>query len=144
MIEYHVIRNKKSLKEFADRLNEKRLPLKIAVQEIEPVRDLPVNNYLWGIVYTTIAEATGNDIESVHEGYKRKFRFRHDFRYNKKLDRYEFILATQSTASEGRYELWNYIMQVRADAEIDCRIVIPMPNEVFVTDELSFEEDENT
>ena len=141
MIEYHTIRNRKMLQELKERLDEKRLPYNVAIQGIEPVRSLDVNNYLWGIVYTTIAEATGSDVDAVHAAYKKRFRFRHDFKYNKKLDRYEFVLATQSTASAGQYELWQYIMQVRADAELEIDIVVPMPNEVFVTDELSFEDD---
>ena len=128
------------LEEYMAYLSEARLPLKVATQPIEPVRSLDLNNYVWGIVYETIAEATGSDAASVHKAYKRKFRFRHDFEFNEKLDRYEFVLATQSTASAGRYELWEYIMKVRADAEIDLHITVPMPNEVFITDELSFDE----
>lgn len=138
MIEYHVIRNKAQLKEFADRLRDKRLPLKIACEPVTQIRSLPLNDYLWGIVYETIAEATGEDKDSVHEAYKLKFRFRGDFKYIKKLDRYEYSIGTQSTASAGQFELWEYAMKVRADAEIELHIIVPMPQEVFITDELSF------
>ena len=139
MIEYAVIRNKAQLKEFTDRLNEKRLPFKVAIESIEPVRSLDLNAYLWGIVYGMIADAMGQSIDEVHAAYKKKFRFKHSFEYDKIQDQYVFVLATQSTATAGQYDLWNYVMQVRADAEIELNVSIPMPNEAF-GGKLTFEE----
>ncbi len=139
MISYRTIWNKSQLKEYVDYISEMRLPLNIATESVQAVRSLPINNYLWGIVYTYIAEATGSSPEEVHEGYKRKFRFRGDFVYNKEYDRYDYVIGTQSTTKDSNYELWQFTLRIRADAEIEHHIVIPMPNETFLTDELKFE-----
>ncbi len=129
------------LQELQSKMSERRLPFKVALEGVEPVRSLSINNYLWGIVYTYIAEATGSSPEEVHEGYKRKFRFRGDFVYNKEYDRYDYVIGTQSTTKDSNYELWQFTLRIRADAEIEHHIVIPMPNETFLTDELKFEYD---
>lgn len=36
-------------------------------------RSLRQNRFLWGVVYTTIAEATGNTTEDLHEHFKNQF-----------------------------------------------------------------------
>ena len=138
-MELTVIRNKAQLQAFKDNLDQKRLPLKLAVQQIHPGRTVDANDYLWAVVYVTIAEATGSDKDSVHEAYKMKYNFGHEFFYNKKMDRYGVKYGTKSTAGLDMVEFWDYIFKVRADAEISG-IVIPMPNEVF-SNELNFEKE---
>ncbi len=127
------------LQEYKEYLTNLNLPIKVASQPIYPIRSLDINAYLWGIVYTAIADETGQTPEEVHEGYKLKFRFRGDFVYNKQFDRYDYVIGTQSTTKADGLELWEYAMRVRADAEIEMFFIIPMPQEVFITDELNFD-----
>jgi len=138
-MELSILRNNKQRDQYIDKLREKNLPLKVACQSIYPGRSVDANDYLWGVVYDIIAEETGQDKESVHEGYKRRFNFKRDFIYNRKKNQYEIVTKTQSTTKMDSLEFWEYIMKVRADAEIEIGQPIPMPNEEFTT-ELNFEE----
>ena len=114
------------------------MPKKVADQDIYPLRTLESNAYLWGIVYQTIADATGHTSLEVHEEYKRKYNLRYDLVYRKKTEIWEWKMGTGSTTTLDMREIWEYIMKVRADAEIELRIIIQMPNEVFIN-ELDFE-----
>ena len=114
------------------------MPKKVADQDIYPLRTLESNAYLWGIVYQTIADATGHTALEVHEEYKRKYNLRYDLVYRKKTEIWEWKMGTGSTTTLDMREIWEYIMKVRADAEIELRIIIQMPNEVFIN-ELDFE-----
>jgi len=46
----------------------------------------------------------------------------------------EWITGVGSTTKLDMQEIWNYILKVRADAELELGVVIPMPNEVFVNE----------
>jgi len=131
---HQVIRNKKQLHDLKELLDQERLPFKITWQTIYPIRTLDSNDYLWAVVYTTIAEATGQSPEEVHEGYKIKYNFRFDLEYNTETKRMEWITGVGSTTKLDMQEIWNYILKVRADAELELGVVIPMPNEVFVNE----------
>ena len=135
-----VIRNKKQLLNFIELLNNRRLPFKIAVEDLYPLRSLDLNAYLWGVVYKYISQETGQSIDSIHDGYKRKFNLRIELVYNQAKGIYEPILETGSTATLNNKEFVDYIFAVRADAEIELHICIPNPNESFVP-ELDFDHD---
>jgi len=139
-MEYAVLRNRKQIQEFIENLKEMRPPIKLAYQVVSPVRTLDANAYLWGIVYKRIADASGQSVDKVHEGYKVKYNFRFDFAFNTKTNRWEVVPET-STANLDMLTFWEYIMKVRIDGELEHRIIIEMPNEVFITDELNFNED---
>lgn len=131
-----VVRNMAQLEEVIRQLKELGPPLVIASQRVGVTRSTDANEYLWGVVYKTISEATGQDALKIHEGYKKMFNFRYDFRFNKKKNMFE-VFPTDSTANLFSRDFWNFIMKVRADAEVDMNIMIPMPNELF-TEQLSF------
>lgn len=53
-----------------------KLPLgkyTVIIDNNAPTRSGAQNNYLWGVVYPTICEETGNEIDDLHEWGKRKF-----------------------------------------------------------------------
>lgn len=140
MMDVYVIRNKRQFLKLSELLGNRRLPFRIAVQDIYPLRSLESNKYYWGIVLKAISDYTGHTQEECHEAYKRMFNFRYDLEYNSITGCYEWVMGVKSTASLDDREIWDYIMKVRADAELDMHITIQMPNETFVN-ELSFEHD---
>ena len=135
-----ILRNKKQALSLCESIMQARLPLKVATQEVFPTRSLESNAYLWGIVYESISQATGHTPLEVHEAYKLMFNFRFDLHYNPKSNMYEWVMGVGSTTTMDYKEIWEYIMKVRADAEIEMSIIIPMPNECFIN-ELEFEHD---
>lgn len=139
-MEFFAVRNRSQMAKLVEYLEEIGLPFIFAVQKIRPGRTVEANAYLWGIVYKTIADVTGQSVEEVHEGYRLKYNFGYQFRFNRKTRQYEVVCDERSTTALDTLEFWEYIMKVRADAEIELPIVVPMPQEVFVTDELSFDD----
>lgn len=139
-MDFFVIRNKRQVDELCNRLKERRLPFKCALQDIYPVRSVDFNDYLWGFIYTPIAEATGHSPEEVHEAYKKKYNFRFDFEYNETTKRWEIVIGVGSTTTLSTKEIWDYAAQVRSDAEVELHIILMLPNECFIP-ELDFEHD---
>ena len=127
-----VIRSKKSLQEFTELVKERRLPLKVMLQTIDPKRTINENDYLFGVVYKMIAEHTGQSVLEVHEGYKTLFNIEYA-PYSKG----KWSLRLKSTTTFSTLSIMEYAEKVRADALIDMGINIPMPNECFVN-ELNF------
>lgn len=138
-MELQTIINKRQLEDLIGQLRNYRLPFKIALQSIYPIRSVESNDYLWGFIYTPIAEETGQTPEEVHEAYKKKFNFRYDLKYNSKENKYVWVSGVGSTALLDTQEIWDYIMKVRADAEIELHLTLQMPNETFIN-ELNFNE----
>jgi len=136
-MDFFVIRTKEKAEELCRQIMQRSLPFKVALQDILPLRSLESNNYYWGIVVIPIANETGQDPDEVHEGYKIKFNFKHDLRYNSKTKKMQWYTGTASTTGLDEREIWDYIMRVRADAELELHLTIQMPNEVF-TNELKF------
>jgi len=137
-MEFFVLRNKAMVDDLCGQLKQRRLPFKVAVQDIYPTRTLDSNDYLWGIVYTPIADKTGSSADEVHEAYKKKFNFKHDLIYDPKTKKMIWATKAHSTTRMDMVEIWEYIMKVRADAELEYGIIIQMPNETFIN-ELNFE-----
>jgi hypothetical protein len=135
-----IIRNKSQLKFLTDLLSERRLPFKVALQDIYPIRSVDFNDYLWGFIYTPIAEATGHSPEEVHEECKRKYNFKWDFEYNEATKKYEIVIEAGSTTKLNTKEMWDYAAKIRAEAELELHIILMLPNESFIP-ELDFEHD---
>lgn len=135
-----IIRSKKQLSDLKELLDQRRLPFKVALQDIYPGRSLDSNNYYWGILLKHISDATGHTQIECHEGYKHKYNFRHDIAYNPRTGQYEWVMEVGSTAALDEKEMWDYIFKVRADAEIELQIIIPLPSESFVP-QLDFRHD---
>jgi hypothetical protein len=137
-MDFAVIRNNRQRDALIAHLQERRLPFKAALQDIYPVRSIDFNAYLWGVIYYEIAQATGHTREEVHEACKRRYNFRHDFKYNKKTGKWKLVSKVDSTTAMMTKEIIEYAMRIRADAEIELHLTIAMPNEAFVP-ELAFE-----
>lgn len=133
-----VIRNNNQRDELIATLKERRLPFKVAIQDIYPVRSLEFNNYYWGVVLKTISDYSGHAPEEIHEAYKRLFNLKQEFEFNAQTKMWEIVTAVGSTAELDQKEFAAYVSKVRADAEVDMGISIPLPNEVFIN-ELIFE-----
>lgn len=140
-MDLYVIRNKKQLLDLTELMNNMRLPFKVAFQSIFPVRSLDMNAYYFGVVCKYIADVTGQSVEEVHEGYKKRFNYKGDFEYNPKKGQYKFVFGVKSTASLDEKEFIDYVMKVRCDSEIDLHIIIPLPSETFIN-ELKFENEQ--
>lgn len=122
-------------------IKQMRLPFKYAFQNIYPTRSPESNRYYWGVVVKYISESTGHSPMEVHEAYKKKFLFQYDFIYHPVHHEYMFWIGPiDSTAKLDEKQIWDYILQVRAEAEIELHITIPLPNECFIP-ELNFEHD---
>lgn len=139
-MDFFVIRNKKQAEEVARILLNKRLPYKVAIQEIYPLRSLKSNAYYWGIVLAYIADASGHSQMECHEAYKIKYNFRYDIEYNPETRMFDWNMGVKSTTSLDEKEIWEYIFKVRSDGEIEHHIIIPLPNECFIP-EINFRND---
>lgn len=111
--------------------------MKIAVQNVYPLRSLEANAYYWGIILAYISEVTGHTPEECHEGYRKKFNYSQEFRYNRRTRQYQFYIGAGTTVVD-EHKFYEYIFKVRADAELELHICIPMPNETFIR-ELNFD-----
>ena len=139
-MDYFVIRNKRQLTELIEGLQSRRLPFKIVVDDIYPVRSVDMNAYYWGIVLKYISDESGHDIMECHEGYKMKYALDIKFEFNKHRGVYEPVFGVGSTAEMNVRLFTDYIFRVRVDGELEHRIVIPLPSEAFVP-ELDFKHD---
>jgi hypothetical protein len=123
-----------------DLLNQRRLPLKIALDDIYPPRSMDFNAYYWGVVLKYISDESGHDIIECHEGYKQKFSLRIDFEFNTDKSIYEPVFGVGSTAEMNMRVFSDYVFRVRVDGELEHHIIIPFPSEVFIP-ELQFSND---
>jgi hypothetical protein len=137
-MDFAVIRNNRQRERLIEAIKERRLPFRIALQDLFPIRSVDFNAYLWGVVYYYIAEATGHTQIEVHEACKVRYNFRHDFKYFKKSGKWKLVSKVDSSTAMFSLEFMEYVMRVRADAEIELHLTIPLPNEEFKP-ELSFE-----
>jgi len=136
-MEFYVLRNKSQVDDLCKTLRDRRLPYKVAVQDIYPKRSVSFNDYLWGFIYTPIAEFTGHTPDEIHEHCKKKFNFRWEFEYNTLTKKFD-LLCKGTTTRQDRKAMADYAMEVRAWAEMFFHITLLMPNETFFP-ELNFE-----
>lgn len=139
-MDYFVIRNKQQLSKLIEGLQARRLPFKCVVDDIYPVRSVDMNAYYWGIVLKYISDESGHDIMECHEGYKMKYALDIKFEFNRHRGVYEPVFGVGSTAEMNVRLFTDYIFRVRVDGELEHRIVIPLPSEVFIP-ELQFSND---
>ena len=137
-MDFAVIRNNRQRERLIEAIKERRLPFRVALQDLYPVRSVDFNAYLWGVVYYYIALSSGHTQEEVHDACKRRYNFRHDFKYSKKTGKWKLVSKVDSSTAMFSKEFMEYVMRVRADAEIELHLTIPLPNEEFKP-ELSFE-----
>lgn len=136
-MDFFVIRSKTKAEELCKMIMQKSLPFKIALQEVFPLRSLEANAYYWGIILYYISEHTGHTPEECHEGYRKMFNYTQEFIYNRRSRQYQFKIAAGTTVVD-EHAFYQYIFKVRADAEVEMHICIPLPNECFVP-ELNFQ-----
>jgi hypothetical protein len=127
-----VVRNSREAKALSEFIMNRRKPFKWATQDIYPKRSLDSNRYYWGIVLKLIAEHSGHSQVECHESYKQMFNFRYDIRQDPTTKQWTWVMEVSSTAKLDEKEIWDYIMKVRIDGELQHHIIIPMPNECFV------------
>ena len=137
-MDYFVIRNKTQAEDLCRTIMQRRLPFKVALQDVYPIRSIESNDYYWGFVVTPVATETGQDPEEVHDAWKRKFNFKNDLRYNPKTKKMQWYTGVASTTGLDEREIWDFIMKCRADAELELHIICMMPNETFIN-ELNFD-----
>lgn len=139
-MEFAVIRNNRQRDLLLASLKDRRLPFKVAVQDIYPVRSVDFNDYYWGFLITPIAEFTGHSPDEVHEECKKRFNLVADFKWSDDHKRWEIIIETGSTTELNSKQMWEYAARIRAEAEIDLGLTLALPNETFVN-ELNFEKE---
>lgn len=137
-MDFAVIRSNRQREKLIEAIKERRLPFRVALQDLYPVRSIDFNAYYWGVVMKMISDETGHTQEEVHEACKVRYNFRHDFKYFKKSGKWKLVSKVDSSTAMFSREFMEYVMRVRADAEIELHLTIPLPNEVFVP-ELNFE-----
>lgn len=137
-MDFAVIRNNRQRERLIEAIKERRLPFRVALQDLYPARSVDFNAYYWGTVLKMISDFTGHTQIEVHEACKIRYNFRHDFKYFKKSGKWKLVSKVDSSTAMFSREFMEYVMRVRADAEIDLHLTIPLPNETFVP-ELAFE-----
>ena len=137
-MDFAVIRNNRQRDMLIEAIKERRLPFRIALQNLYPKRSIDFNAYYWGIVLKIISDYTGHTQEELHETFKRRYNFRHDFKYSKRTGKWKLVSKVDSTTATDSQEYAEYVLRIRADAEIELHLTIPLPNEAFVP-ELAFE-----
>ena len=135
-----IIRNKRQVDDLCNLLKVRRIPFKIAIQDIFPTRSLESNNYYWGIVLAYASDATGHTAEEIHEICKVRHNFKYDIEYNSETKQYEWVMGVKSTTTLDEKEIWEYIFKCRVEFELELNIIIPLPSESFIP-ELKFDHD---
>ncbi len=135
---FYVIRNIRQREMLIEEIREMKLPFKAAIQKIYLTRSIDLNAYYWGVIVKMISDFTGHTQIEVHEACKIRYNFRHDFKYSKKTGKWKLVSKVDSSTAMFSKEFMEYVMRVRADAEIELHITIPLPNETF-TPQLAFE-----
>lgn len=98
----------------------------VAVKFSRPMstRSKSANAYYWGVCLTLIAESTGHTTEEVHQAVKELFLPRRFVRLG-----HNEIEVAKSTTELMTDEFEKYLTQLRAWAETELNITIPLPNE---------------
>jgi hypothetical protein len=96
------------------------------VSEKGKPRSLRQNSYLWGVVYSYIAEETGHSTEEAHEYCKARFLPKMFKTLKEGLAETEVQKSTTELTTE---EMEQYLERVRAFAAEELFTIIPLPNE---------------
>jgi hypothetical protein len=106
-------------------LSGKRVSIEIGKERV--IKSMSMERYLHAVVYRTIADATGNDQDDVHEGYKRKFLSWQN--RSTTLPSGDVVPLPPTTRTLSNDEFRTYLDQVIADAST-MGIEIPAANQV--------------
>ena len=101
--------------------------LKVKIEAVRPIRSLPQNRYLHGVVFSVLAIELGLTIDEVKQLLKNKF-----LSYEK--NKIKFVKETSKLTTT---ELEIFIENCRIYSQIEHNCYIPRPNEV--TDEIQEE-----
>jgi hypothetical protein len=101
--------------------NLKGKKLEVVVRKQRSQRSNNQNNYLWGVVYKLISDATGYEVDEVHDIIK--------FKFLRKKNNYGMDYV-KSTAKMNTTEMEEYLDKVRKWSEVELNCKIPMPNEI--------------
>ncbi len=107
----------------------KDVPFTVYFSDKKPIRTMPQNRYLWGVVYDKLSFALGYDPEEVHEICKVKCALRTKF----DLKEHGVLEIPMSTRMMDTRQMTEYIDKVRRWAMDEFQIYIEQPNEL--TDE---------
>lgn len=91
------------------------------------IRSIVQNNYYWGVVLSTIADALGytkDDLQSLHEQFKMMFL--------KENDGINGLYKIRSTSDLNTLEMEEYLEKIRQFASIHLSIFISLPNETEI------------
>ena len=81
--------------------------VQVEIHEIKPTRSMSQNNYYWGVYLPLIADETGDDVESLHELFKKTFLIERIGRA-----RNSPVPIYKSTSQLSRGEFGEYIMKI--------------------------------
>ena len=94
--------------------------IELSVKKFKPTRTLPQNSYLHGVVFSTIANETGNDLDTVKDTLKEMFASTID------ENGWRHIEKTSKMSTE---RISKFIEDVCRWASMEMGIYIPPPNE---------------
>lgn len=100
----------------------------LTIQRKRPSRTVTQNAYYWGVVLKTIADETGQDIESVHEFLKRECNAQHVEMTNKTTGEQFDAWIGGSTASLNVNDFYDYVERCRVWAATFLGLEIPDPD----------------
>ncbi|MCK9273355.1 hypothetical protein M0P65_07505 [Candidatus Gracilibacteria bacterium] len=98
--------------------------LKVKIDAVRPIRSLPQNRYLHGVVFSVLAIELGLTIDEVKQLLKQKF-----LSYEK--NKTKFVKETSKLSTT---ELEAFMESCRTYSQLEFNCYIPKPNEV--TDEM--------
>jgi len=98
----------------------------ITVTKKKQTRTILQNNYMWGVVYTHLAEASGYTAPEVHEVMKGEILGYTEIVFNDKKH-----LIPKSTTKLTTSEMEDYLEHCRRIGAEIYDILIPLPNEVI-------------
>ena len=98
--------------------------LKVKIDSVRPIRSLPQNRYLHGVVFSVLAIELGLTIDEAKQLLKQKF-----LSYEK--NKTKFVKETSKLST---IELEQFMESCRTYSQLEFNCYIPKPNEV--TDEM--------
>ncbi len=108
----------------------REVPFTVYFSDKKPIRTMPQNRYLWGVVYDRLSTALGYDPEEVHEICKTKCALRTKF----DLHEHGILELPMSTRMMDTRQMTEYIDKIRRWANDDLGIYIEQPNELTDAD----------
>ena len=99
--------------------------VQVIVRKPKKTRSLNQNNFLWGVCYRLISEATGFSNDEVHDAMRMLFL----------RDESKKIPTLRSTTSLSTVEMNDYWAKMQQFAAEKLGVIIPDPNQIDLSDE---------